>query len=143
MSDIKRVYIDGIFDLFHIGHLESFKKTKKIYKNVFLIVGVISDDKASSYKRKPIINESDRYDIIQNIKCVDEVIFDPPLIIDKNFIEKNNIDMVVHGFFDDNDKEKQKHFFKVPIKLHKFHEIEYYKKESTSNIINRILTIHR
>jgi len=27
----KRVYIDGIFDLFHRGHIESFKKTKNIY----------------------------------------------------------------------------------------------------------------
>ena len=143
MNDIKRVYIDGIFDLFHKGHLESFKKTKNIYKNVYLIVGVISDEKATAYKRKPIINESDRCDIIRNIKVVDEVIFDPPLIIDKNFIEKNNIDMIVHGFFDSNDKEKQDDFFKVAKNLNKFQEIEYYKKESTSAIINRILAIHR
>ena len=51
--------------------------------------------------------------------------------------------MIVHGFFDSNDKEKQDDFFKVAKNLNKFQEIEYYKKESTSAIINRILAIHR
>ena len=54
---MKIVYIDGIFDLFHRGHLESLKQAKNIYEDCFLLVGVISDEEAKSYKREPIINE--------------------------------------------------------------------------------------
>ena len=50
-----RIYLDGIFDVLHRGHVEAFKQIKNLYMNddVFLIVGVISDDIAMSYKRRP------------------------------------------------------------------------------------------
>ena len=53
-----RVYMDGIFDLYHRGHVESFKKCLKFGDE--LIIGVISDQDATKYKRKPIICEEDR-----------------------------------------------------------------------------------
>jgi choline-phosphate cytidylyltransferase len=137
--DIKRVYIDGIFDLFHRGHLESFKKAKKSFKNTYLIVGIISDKDAEGYKRKPIITENDRYEIIKNLKLVDEIIENSPLIIDLEFIDNNKIDLIVHGFSNDADFEKQKDFFTLPLKLGKFKRIEYYKPLSTTDIINRII----
>lgn len=137
--DIKRVYIDGIFDLFHRGHLESFKKAKNSFKNTYLIVGIISDKDAEGYKRKPIITENDRYEIIKNLKLVDEIIENSPLIIDLEFIDNNKIDLIVHGFSNDADFEKQKDFFTLPLKLGKFKRIEYYKPLSTTDIINRII----
>ena len=137
--DIKRVYIDGIFDLFHRGHLESFKKAKNSFKNTYLIVGIISDKDAEGYKRKPIITENDRYEIIKNLKLVDEIIENAPLIIDLEFIDNNKIDLIVHGFSNDADFEKQKDFFTLPLKLGKFKRIEYYKPLSTTDIINRII----
>ena len=39
-----RIYIDGIFDLFHYGHLESFKKCKKLDSHIYLIVDNIFID---------------------------------------------------------------------------------------------------
>lgn len=135
----KRVYIDGIFDLFHRGHLESFYKTKNcLEEEVNVIVGVINDKDASGYKRLPIIKEEDRIEIIKSLSVVDEVIFPAPLIITEQFINDNNIDMIVHGFVDTNDFEKQKEFFKVPIKLKKFKTIQYYNEISTSDIIKNI-----
>jgi choline-phosphate cytidylyltransferase len=134
----KRVYIDGIFDLFHIGHLESFKKSRKFFDNTYLIVGVISDKDAKNYKRKPIIREKDRYEIIRNLRLVDLVIEDAPLIMTENFMKEYNIDLVVHGFANENDLEKQKEFFKIPIEMDKFKTIEYYKELSTTDIINKV-----
>lgn len=135
----KRVYIDGIFDLFHRGHLESFYKTKNcLEEEVNVIVGVINDKDASGYKRLPIIKEEDRIEIIKSLSVVDEVIFPAPLIITEQFINDNNIDMIVHGFVNNNDFEKQKEFFKVPIKLNKFKTIQYYNEISTSDIIKNI-----
>lgn len=139
----KIVYIDGVFDLFHRGHLESFKKAKNIFPNTFLIVGVMSDKEAESYKRQPLINEEDRYEIIRNLKMVDLVVEDCPLIVDEEFINKYNIDMIVHGFADKRDADKQKEFFEIANNLNKFQQIEYYSKISTTDIIKKILNIHR
>ena len=135
---MKRVYIDGIFDLFHRGHLESLIQAKNVLDNVFLIVGVISDKDAEGYKRLPIINQDDRCAIIKSINIVDEVIEDAPLVITKEFIEKYNIDLVVHGFSNDEDWEKQKDFFDYLIKENKFKRINYYDKTSTTDIIKKI-----
>lgn len=136
----KRVYIDGIFDLFHRGHLESFYKTKNCLEgeDVSVIVGVVSDSDAEGYKRLPIIREDDRVAIIKGLEVVDEVIFPAPLIVTEDFINKNNIDLIVHGFLDQKDFEKQKEFFKVPIELNKFKTIQYYSEISTSDIIKNI-----
>lgn len=133
-----KIYIDGIFDLFHRGHLESLKQAKNINDNVFLSVGVISDKVATSYKREPIICENDRIEIIKSIKYVDEVIINPPLQITEQFIKENNIDIVVHGFYDEKDWEKQQSFFLWLIENNKFKRINYYNKISTTDIINKI-----
>ena len=132
------IYTDGIFDLFHRGHLEFLNNIKKKYNNCILIVGIINDNDSETYKRKPIYNEEDRYLIIENLKCVDKIIKNAPLIIKEDFINKNNIDLIVHGFMNINDIDKQKEFFKIPINLNKFDSMPYYKLISTTNIINKI-----
>lgn len=134
-----RIYIDGIFDLFHYGHLESFRKCKEIDNKVYLIVGVIGDKVAENYKRLPIINENHRYAIIDSISYVDEIVKNSPLIINKEFMEKHQIDLVVHGFLNKKDANKQDNFFKYPKSVNKFKEIEYCKETSTTEIINKIL----
>ena len=131
-----KVYLDGVFDLFHRGHLESIKKCMEFGDEV--IIGVVSDKDALSYKRLPVINENDRVEIIKNLKIVSHVIFPCPLVINKDFIIKNKIDIVVHGFLDDKDYEKQKSFFRIPIEMGVFKRIEYYNKISTTEIIKKI-----
>ena len=131
-----RVYMDGVFDLFHRGHLEAIKKCKQFGDEV--IIGIISDRDCESYKRSPIINEEDRTEIIKNLKDVKDIIFPAPLIITEDFLNKNNIDIVVHVFSDESDLNKQSKFFEIPIKLNKFKTIKYYDKISTTEIINNI-----
>lgn len=141
---MKIVYIDGVFDLFHRGHLESFIKAKNAFddpNNTYLIVGVVSDADCASYKRKPIINEEDRVEIIKNIKQVDKVIFPCPMVSTIEFIKSNNIDLVVHGFSGNDDREKQKIYFEEIKKGGYFKEIEYYSKISTTEIINKLKSI--
>ena len=133
------VYIDGIFDLFHYGHIESFRKCKELNPNVTLIVGIIGDTAATSYKRQPIYSEKHRYSLVENSKYVDRIIKDPPLIITKEFMETNNIDLVVHGFINKDDENKQNNFFEYPISINKFKTIEYCKEICTSTIIHKIL----
>ena len=138
---MKIVYIDGVFDLFHRGHLESLIKAKKCLnepENTYLIVGVVGDEDATGYKRKPIINEEDRKEIISSIKYVDKVICPCPLVVNMDFIKENNIDIVVHGFVSDEDRDKQKEFYREIKEKGYFKEIEYYSKISTSDIIKNI-----
>ena len=135
---MKIIYTDGIFDLFHRGHLEYIKQCKQIFDDVFLIVGVVNDTDAASYKRAPIYNEFDRYEIVENIKYVDKIVKDAPLIIDENFMNEHQIDYVIHSFSNEADAEKQQEFFKVPIMLNKFIKINYYSLISTTDIIRKI-----
>ena len=135
----KIIYIDGVFDLFHRGHLESLKKAKNYYGNpddTHLIVGVVSDIDCESYKRKPIISEDDRVEIVKSINIVNSVVFPCRLILTIDFIKMHIIDIVVHGFSNNNDKQNQELFF-CEIKDY-FKEIEYYDKTSTTAIINKI-----
>ena len=142
---MKILYTDGIFDLFHRGHVEYLKACKNIFKDlgeeegeVFLIVGIINDKDATAYKRIPIYNENDRYEIIENIKCVNKIIKDAPLIITEDFMEQHKIDYVIHSFSNSNDEGAQNEFFKVPIQMGKFKKIEYYSSISTTDIIKKI-----
>ena len=135
---MKIIYLDGIFDLFHKRHLESFKKAKELFDDVYLIIGVVSDEVATKYKRKPIINENDRADIIKSIGIVNKVILGVPLKANLEFLEKYKIDYVVHGFSNNEDFYKQKDYYQHLIDTNKFIRIEYYNKTSTTEIINNI-----
>ena len=75
MSDKKYKvgYTDGVFDLFHIGHLNMIEAAKGQCEH--LIVGVHGDDVVEGYKhRRPIINEEDRRRIVASIKGVDRAV---------------------------------------------------------------------
>lgn len=73
MKDYKTGYIAGVFDLFHIGHLNLLKKAKS--KCEFLVVGVLSDELVQHFKNKmPFIPLSERMEIIEAIKYVDKVV---------------------------------------------------------------------
>lgn len=66
-------YTAGVFDLFHIGHLNLLKKSKENCD--FLIVGVNSDNLVRQYKNKtPIIPENERMEIVGSLKFVDKVV---------------------------------------------------------------------
>ena len=106
-----RIYIDGVFDVFHIGHIDCFRKAKNFRKNATLIVGIISDQDAKNYKREPIYKENDRYTIVNSLRIVDEVIYPAPLVMTKEFVTRHNIDIVLHGFSDISDYKKQEKFY--------------------------------
>src|SRR5690625_2231569 len=66
-------YTTGVFDLFHIGHLNILKNAKK--ECDYLIVGVTSDEEVKRKKGKyPIIPFSERLEIVNSIVYVDRVV---------------------------------------------------------------------
>ena len=132
-----KIYCDGIFDLFHKGHLLHLNKIKKMFnEEIFLIVGVIDDVTATNYKRKPIMNQETRKEILESCIFVDKVIITDILNITKKFIKDNNIDYIVHAFNNKEDEEKQLDFYKIPKEMNIFKKIDYNKGTSTTEIIN-------
>lgn len=66
-------YTTGVFDMFHIGHLNILRRAKE--QCDYLIVGVSTDELVKEYKNKtPIIPFEERAEIVQSIDCVDRVI---------------------------------------------------------------------
>ncbi len=66
-------YATGVFDMFHVGHLNLLRRAK--LECDYLIVGVSTDELVMQLKsRKPIIPFDERIEIVQNIKCVDEAV---------------------------------------------------------------------
>lgn len=73
MEKVRIGYTSGVFDMFHIGHLNILKRAKE--KCDYLVVGVTTD--ALCYQRKqkrPVICEQDRVEIVKSIKYVDKVV---------------------------------------------------------------------
>ena len=66
-------YTNGVFDLFHYGHLEFLNCAKS--KCDFLIVALCPDDMVEKYKnKKPIIPFEQRKKILEHLDCVDKVV---------------------------------------------------------------------
>lgn len=91
-----RIYADGVYDLFHYGHALQLRQCKLFFPQVYLMVGVCSDEVVRKYKASPVLTSAERYESVGNCKWVDEVIEDAPWQIDDAFIEKHNIDYVAH-----------------------------------------------
>ena len=70
MKKYKVGYTQGVYDMFHIGHLNLLNNARDLCEH--LIVGVNSDELVTQYKHKlPVIPEEERRLIVANIKAVD------------------------------------------------------------------------
>lgn len=133
---VRRVYIDMVGDLFHVGHINAIKNARQF--GDYLIVGVCGDEECTSYKRRPIETLEERVEAIKACRYVDEVIPNAPVSVTKELIEKYKIDVVVHG--DDFDEAKMRKYYGVAMDLGILQIVPYTKGISTSDIIRRILS---
>lgn len=72
---MKKVFVNGTFDLLHRGHLELLNFAKSMGDKLY--VGIDSDRRVSEKKgsTRPIYNQNDRKFFLENLKSVDKVYF--------------------------------------------------------------------
>ena len=128
-------YTSGVYDLFHIGHLNLIKNAKGLCDK--LIVGVTSDELVSYKKKKAVIGHNERMEIVRNIKYVDAVV--PQNDMDKfKMWERLKFDVMFVGddwFASEKWKELDEKFKAVGVKIIYFP----YTKGTSSTLINKTL----
>ncbi len=124
---MKKGVIFGVFDLLHVGHIRVLKEAKKHCDH--LTVCVINDAVAKSYKRQPIIEESQRLEMILVLKFTDTA-----YLIDY----RSPIDIQEMDIYFVSERLRGKELFYVP--RHRLKDVIYlpYSDDiNSSSVINR------
>ncbi len=128
-------YIAGVFDLFHVGHLNMFKRAKEQCE--YLIVGVVSDEGVRKFKKvEPFMSFEERAELVRSCRYVDEVaeiplnfggtrdawrlhhfdcqfsgsdyVNNPDWMAEKQFLEKHGAEMVFFPYTETTSSSKLK-----------------------------------
>lgn len=128
-------YTSGVYDLFHIGHLNLLKNAKGLCDK--LIVGVTVDNLVEYKNKRSVIPFEERIEIVRNIKYVDAAI--PQEELDKfKMWEKLHFDILFVGddwFKTESWQEMEKKFNDVGVRVVYFP----YTKGTSSTLINETL----
>lgn len=128
-------YIAGVFDLFHVGHLNMFKRAKEQCE--YLIVGVVTDEGVRKFKKtETFIPFEERIEMVRSCRYVDEAVEipvnfggtrdayrlhhfdcqfsgsdyvdDPDWLMEKEFLEKHGAEMVFFPYTEGTSSSKIK-----------------------------------
>ena len=128
-------YTTGVYDLFHIGHLNLLKNAKGLCDK--LIVGVTVDELVRYKNKRAVIPFEERLEIVRSIKYVDAAI--PQEDLDKFAVwEKLKFDIMFVGddwYQSERWQELEEKFKRVGVKIIYFP----YTKGTSSTLINQTL----
>ena len=122
-----------VADIFHYGHMNFLKQART--HGDFLLVGIHTDEAVTVYKRRPLFSMEERVASVEGCRYVDQVVPYAPLTIDREWIEKHDIDLVMHG--DDFSSELERLCYKIPMEMGIYRTVAYTKGVSTTEIISR------
>jgi ethanolamine-phosphate cytidylyltransferase len=126
-------------DLFHSGHVALLREARR--HGDWLIVGVLSDETAASYKRRPIMNLAERVVVIESCRYVDEVLEDAPFELTDGFLREHDITTVVHG--DDLTAQGAEAVYGAAAAAGKLTLVPRTTNVSTTEVIQRVLRAAR
>ncbi len=132
-------YTTGVFDLFHIGHVNILRNAKNLCD--YLIVGVSTDELVSYKQKKAIIPYDQRVEVVKSCRYVDAVIAQEDMDKFKMW-QKLKFDIIFVGddwFGTKKWKKIEKEFNKVGVKIVYFP----YTRSVSSTLINEILEERR
>eukprot|EP00796_Vickermania_ingenoplastis_P007685 gene7685-5390_t len=135
----KIVYVDGGFDLFHVGHIHVLRQAKAM--GDYLIVGLYEDSTINAIRggNYPIMNLNERMLGLLSCRYVDEVILGVPFEVPEVLIQNFNISLVVRGKMDVSDPETQEKCYAVPKALNILVEVDSGYPLTTDLVIERVL----
>lgn len=133
-----RVYADGVFDLFHLGHMKQLEQCKKALPNVVLICGVPSDEVTHKLKGLTVLTDEQRCETLKHCRWVDEVIPNAPWCVTPEFLAEHKIDYVAHDDLPYVSSESDD-IYKPVKEMGKFLATQRTDGISTSDIITRII----
>lgn len=135
-----RVYVDGVYDVFHYGHAEMLGRVRaKFGAHATIIAGVARDDDCLKYKRQPILTHDERVRSVRACKYVDEVVENAPWVITQEFLDTHAIDFVCHDEAPYVSPGLSNDTYEYVKSIGKFVAIERTPAISTSDIIQRIM----
>ncbi len=152
-----RIWVDGIYDLFHLGHQNvirnaiKFTKCKHPERQIVLLVGVCGDgEDVISYKRKPIMTITERCkaidafmkELVKEYPDVSyQIIPNSPVTHTLEFIKQHRLNILFHG--SDFTPEKIDKYYGVIMKecagTCSFEILPYTQGVSTTELIERLL----
>ncbi|EPY23528.1 ethanolamine-phosphate cytidylyltransferase [Strigomonas culicis] len=134
------VYVDGSFDLFHIGHVRVLQKAREL--GDYLIAGIYEDKVINEAKGKnfPIMNLNERVLGVLSCRYVDEVVIGVPFNVSKEIIANLRISIVVSGKCCDQIANRE---FSAPYRIPKemgiYQEVDSGCVLTTDSLIDRVL----
>jgi len=134
MTQPTRVYVDMVGDLFHCGHVALLRAARDLGDH--LVVGVLSDEAAAAYKRRPVMTLSERVAVIEACRHVDEVIPDSPLRLTYAFLDEHDLALVAHG--DDLDADGAEELYGPAVATGRLRLIPRTGGISTTELIARV-----
>ena len=139
MTTHPRVYVDGVYDLFHYGHAEMLGRVRaKFGAQAIIVAGIAREDDCLKYKRQPIMTQDERARSVRACKYVDEVIENAPWVITQEFLDAHKLDFVCHdeASYPSGSESDIYGFVKS---IGKFVAIERTPSISTSELVKRVV----
>jgi cytidyltransferase-like protein len=130
-----RVFVAMVADLFHYGHVNYLREARALGDH--LTVGVVSDRRAASYKRPPILTFAERKAVVEACRYVDDVLELDDDVTDE-FMRAH--DFHLRGYAVANEEEERRYFATLWSRMDRsyFRRLEYTHGISTTDILARI-----
>ncbi|MHA3916289.1 adenylyltransferase/cytidyltransferase family protein [Halovulum sp. GXIMD14793] len=127
------VFTDGVFDLLHANHIALLEEARAMGDR--LLVGVISDRIAASYKRHPVVPEAERLRMVKALRCVDQAVLLDDTLADplmRQLIGTHDIGLVVYA------GHATPEFYTLPEQTGIMRRLPYRDGVSSTGLIDRI-----
>ncbi|NIM46907.1 MAG: adenylyltransferase/cytidyltransferase family protein [Candidatus Aenigmarchaeota archaeon] len=143
MQNKKTVYTTGCFDILHKGHIKRLKKIKEVFPKHKLVIGLQQDKRIREGKGfdRPIENQDERMELVDSIKYVDFVFLCP--LFQRKSVTLSILEVLRPDNFITVDKLWEKHKDKLKKTNTKLIFQRYYPYQSTTKIIDKIVTQKR
>lgn len=101
--DTVRVFLNGCFDLMHLGHFNALRQAKSLFyqrgfKKVVLVAGLHSDAAVAGQKGPPMLSEEERLSVLRATKWVDELATALPYVsMSARMADALRVQWICHG----------------------------------------------